>query len=166
MECRTSKLKVLGLLGLTCVMVAVSWFCTTVPLPEPRVAGWIGVVFFGLGFIVLPPMLFQTSPRVVINDEGIEDRRSKMGLIRWEDIRSVSMDSVHSAGFLRIEVSDPEKYLCRLPRWSRPLAGFTRAMGLPPLTVGFSGLSPGLKEVWAYLQDRRSGLNLPVRPIE
>jgi hypothetical protein len=154
MECYTSRVKLLGLLGLTCVMVGVSYFCTTLQDLTPRVAGWIGVGFFGLGFIVVPAMLFRTSPQVVINDEGIEDRRLKIGIIRWEDIRSLSVGSVHSAMFLCVEVLDTEKYLSRLPRWKRSLAGVNEALGFPALTISFSGLSPGIKEVWPYLQDR------------
>ncbi len=43
MECSTSKVKLLGLLGLTCVMVSLSYFCTTLPGLIPPVVGWIGV---------------------------------------------------------------------------------------------------------------------------
>ena len=42
MQCYTSKVKLLGLLGLACVMVSVSYFCTTPPDPIARVVGWIG----------------------------------------------------------------------------------------------------------------------------
>jgi hypothetical protein len=154
MECYTSKLKLLGLLGLTCGMVSLSYFLTTIPGLLPKAVGWIGVGFFGLGLIAFPVRFFRAGPQVVINDEGIEDRRWKTGAIRWEDIRSLSIGSVESAKFLCIEVADPDKYLRRLPRWKRSLAAANEPMGFPPLTIGFSGLSPGLKEVWAHLQGR------------
>ncbi len=163
MECYTSKVKLLGLLGLTCAMVSVSYFCTTLPGLTPRVVGWMGVGFFGLGFIALPVMFFRAAPQVVINDEGIEDRRLKIGVIRWEDIRSLSIGSVHSAKFLCVEVADPERYSSRLPRWSRWLAALNEALGFPALTIGFSGLSPGLNEAWAYLQARDS-MNRALHP--
>jgi hypothetical protein len=156
MECYPSKVKLLGLLGLTSAMVSVSYFCTTLPGLTPRVVGWIGVGFFGLGFIALPAMFFQTGPQVVINDEGIEDRRLKVGVIRWEDIRSLSIGSVNSAKFLSVELSDPEWYSSRLPRWRRSLAAANEALGFPALTISFSGLSPSLKEVWACLHARDS----------
>ena len=158
MECYPSKLKLLGLLCLTCVMVSVFYFLTTQPDLISRVVGWIGVSFFGLGFIALPVMFFRTGPQVVINDEGIEDRRMKIGIIRWEDIRSLSLGSVKSAKFLCVEVADPETHFARLPRWSRALTAASEALGFSALTIGFSGLSPGLKEVWAYLQARDSKL--------
>ena len=154
MECYPSKVKLLGLLALTCVMVGVSYFCTTLSGLLPQVVGWIGVGFFGLGFIALPIMFFRTGPQVLITDEGIEDRRLKIGVIRWEAIRSLSLRSVESTKFLCVELFDPERYLSRLPRWTRPLRVVTEALGIPSLTIGFSGLSPGVKEVWAYLQSR------------
>jgi hypothetical protein len=158
MECYISKVKLLGLLGLICIMVSVSYFPTTMPDLIPRVVGWIGVSFFGLRFIVLPIQFFRTGPQVVINDQGIEDRRHRLGIIRWEDIQWLSIGSVSSAKFLCVEVADPETYLSRLPRWGRLLGAATKALRLPPLTIGFSGLSPGLKEVWAYLQAQHSRL--------
>jgi hypothetical protein len=158
MECYTSKLKLLGLLGLTSVLVSVFYFLTTMPDLISRVVGWIGVSFFGLGFIALPIQFFRAGPQVVINDEGIEDRRDRLGIIRWGDIRSLSIGLVSSAKFLCVEVADPERYLSRLPRWGRSLTAATKALGLPALTIGFSGLSPGLKEAWAYLQARHSRL--------
>ncbi len=158
MKCYTSKVKLLGLLGLTCVMVTMSSFLTTLPDLISRVVGWIGVGFFGLGFIAFPVMFFRTGAQIVINDEGIEDCRQKIGVIRWEDIRSLSIGSVYSAKFLCVEVADTEKYLSQLPRWKRSYAAVNEALGFPALTIGFSGLSPGLKEVWAYLQARESML--------
>lgn len=154
MECYPSKAKLVGLLGLTCVMVGVSYFCTTLPGLARPVVGWIGVGFFGLGFVAFPIMFFRTGPQVVINDEGIEDRRMKIGVIRWADIRSLTIGSVNSAKFLCVEVADPETYLSRLPRWARRVAAANKVLGFPEITIGFSGLSPGLKEVWADLQRR------------
>lgn len=157
MECYASRVKLFGLLGLTCVMVGVSYLCATLPDVDlfHRAMGWIGVAFFGLGFIAFPVMFFRTSPVVVINEDGIEDRRGKLGVIRWEDIRSLSIGSVSSTKFLCVEVADPEKYWSRLPRWHRSLAPVNEALlGSRALTIGFAGLSPGLDEVWVYLQDR------------
>ena len=96
MKCYTSRVKLLGLLGLTCLMVGMCWLCTTLPALPAQVVGWFGVVFFGLGFIALPVMLFRRGPQFIVDDEGIEDRRTKVGVIRWEDIRSLSIGSVSS----------------------------------------------------------------------
>lgn len=162
MECYTSRTKLLGLLGLTCVMVGMSCFLTTLP-GLARVVGWIGVGFFGLGFIACPVMFFRTGPQVIINDEGIQDHRLKVGVIRWDDVRSLFIRRVQSTRFLCIDVVDPQKYLSRLPRWTRPMIPLAESMGLPALTISFSGLHPGIKEVSAYLQAR--GVLEPRAPL-
>jgi hypothetical protein len=154
MECHTSKVRVLGLLGLPCLMVGVSYFCTTLPDATARVIGWIGTAFFGLGFIALPVMFFRSGPQIMIGADGIHDRRLKIGVIAWEDIRSLSIGSVHSTKFLCIDVVDREKYVSRFPRWKRHLASANEALGFPPLTINFAGLRPGLKDVWTYLEAR------------
>jgi hypothetical protein len=166
-ECYTSRRKLLGLILLTAVMVAVSYFCTTQRLIEGRVFGWIGVVFFGLGFVVFPIMAFRQGPQVIIDEEGILDRRmKKIGVIPWKDIRSLSLGEVNSAAFLCVNLVDREKYVSRFPRWYGPLFAMNQAMGFPGLTISFAGLRPGLKEVWEYLQVTRRAGNLaePVRP--
>lgn len=149
-------MKLLGLLGLTSALVGMFYFLATQPDLFSQVVGWIGIGFFGLGLVALPVMFFRSGPQVVINDEGIEDRRMKIGVIRWEDIRLLSLGSVKSAKFLCVDLSDPETYLSRLPRLGRWLAAANEALGFPALAIGFSGLTPGLKEVWAHLRSRGS----------
>ncbi len=155
MKCYLSKLKLTGLLGLTFVLVGVCYFCTTRPELFLRITGWIGVAFFGLGFVVIPAMFYRKGPQVIIDDEGIEDLRLKIGVIRWEDVCSLSIGSVNSSGkFLCIEVTNPEEYLSRIPQWKRLLAKANSAIGFSELTISLSGLNPGLDEVWAYLEGR------------
>jgi hypothetical protein len=153
MECYVSPWKLIGLLGLTTIMVGASGFCTQLPAPIAQIAGWCGVAFFGLGFVVIPARLFRTSPQVIINEGGIEDRRSKMGVIRWVDIHFLTIGSVQSQKFLCIETADPEVYLCRLSKWKRRIMESNQFFGLPPFIIGFQGLSPGLNEVWKHLAD-------------
>jgi hypothetical protein len=156
-ECYASRMKLAGLFGLTCVMVGMSYFCSRMPGLVPRLVGWFGVVFFGLGFIVVPWMLCSKGPLLVIDDHGIEDRRWKIGVIPWEDVHSLSVITIQSTKLLGIELVDPEKYLARLPRWQRSLAAINSAVGYPPFAISFAGLSPGIKEVWATLQSQGEG---------
>ncbi|HEX3314436.1 MAG TPA: STM3941 family protein [Gemmataceae bacterium] len=154
MECRNSKTKLLGLFLLTCALGAGSYFCTTLPSLKAQIAGWLGVAFFGLGAVAVPVRALRGGPQVVIDDDGIDDRRLNVGVIRWEDIRSLSIGTVKSSKFLCIEVAEPEKYLRVLPAWKRKLAELNGALGFPPLTISFTGLSPGIDEVWDHLQLR------------
>jgi hypothetical protein len=69
----------------------------------------------------------------------------KIGVISWDDIRSLSVRQVKSGKFLCIELVDREKYLSRLPRWKRTVTAANEAMGLSALTINFIGLSPGIR---------------------
>jgi hypothetical protein len=145
-------MKVLGLFILAILMVGLSYFCTTLPNLKAQVAGWAGILFFGLGFIAFPVLLFRSGPQVIIDEKGIEDRRSRMGMIPWEDVREVWVGSVHSTRFLCVEVTENGKYLSKLPKHQRMLAEANVALGFPPITICFSGLSPSLDEVLEYIQ--------------
>jgi len=47
---------------------------------------WTGIVFFGGGALVIGWQLFDTRPRVVIDDRGIFDRSLRIGVIEWHDV--------------------------------------------------------------------------------
>ncbi len=152
MRCHTSISKTLGLVFLGVLMLAASWLCTTIPEPMARIAGWVGLAFFGLCFVAILRQLFRRGPSVILDESGIQDLRSSFGLIPWTDIAALWIGSVRSQHFLCLEVVDPDPYLSRLPSHKQLSARANRSLGFPPITIGFSGLSPGLDEVWRYIQ--------------
>lgn len=154
MECHPSKWKLLGLFGLTCVMVAVCYYCTTLPNLKALIAGWLGLALFSVGLVGFPIAFFRKGAQVVINDEGIEDRRLKLGVIPWEDIDSLSLGKMKSTRFLCVWLVEPERYLARMSRWQRMMAIANEKLGFSAITISFSGLSPGINQAWAYLQER------------
>lgn len=133
-------------------MLGASWFCTTIPKLKAQIAGWAGLVFFGLCFIAILAQLFRSGPSVILDEMGIHDLRSSFGTIPWADVVSLRIGSVKSQRFLCVEVLDPSTYLSRLPSHKRLLAQANPSLGFPPITIGFSGLSPGLDDVWSYVQ--------------
>jgi hypothetical protein len=133
-------------------MLGASWFCTTIPKLKAQIAGWVGLVFFGLCFIAILAQLFRSGPSVILDELGIHDLRSSFGTIPWADVVSLRIGSVRSQRFLCVEVLDPSTYLSRLPSHKRLLALANPSLGFPPITIGFSGLSPGLDAVWSYVQ--------------
>jgi hypothetical protein len=150
-ECYTSRTKLLGYLALTCVMVGMAYFSATRSDPIANFLGWLGVAFFGLGFIVFPVQLLRWGPVVLVNEMGIEDRRLRIGVILWEDITAISSDGVH---FISITVKDPEKYLSRMSKWKRWVAELSRTYGFSPIFIGFVGVTPGIDEALKYIQFR------------
>jgi hypothetical protein len=161
MRCHTSIAKTLGWVCGAILMLGASWFCTTIPTLKAQIAGWLGLVFFGLGFIATLAQLFRRGPSVILDELGIHDLRSSFGIIPWADVVSLRVGSVRSQRFLCVDVQDPSTYLSRLPSrkrlLKRLLAMANASLGFPPITIppisiGFTGLSPDLDEVWSYVQ--------------
>jgi hypothetical protein len=151
MRCKTSIVKTLGLAGLTVPLVAASWFCITIPSLKAQVAGWVGLVLFGLAFVAFLIPLFRGRPAVILDEAGIHDLGS-FGTIPWTDIVSLRIGWVFNQRFLCVEVRDPGTYVSRLSAPKRLSAQANPSLGFPPITISFSGLSPGLGKVWSYIQ--------------
>ena len=152
MQCCTSISKMSGLMCTVVLMLGLSWFCTTIPGLKAQIAGWFGLVFFGFGFLLIAAQLFRTDPLVVLDESGIHDVRSSCGEIPWSDVESLWIGEVKSQRFLCVEVWESETYLSRMPSHKRLLAEANHSLGFPPVTISWSGLSPGLDEVWSYVQ--------------
>ena len=152
-EAYPSRVKLLGLFLLNIALVAGSAFCTTLPGLDARLAGWAGVVFFGLGLIVIPHAWFRRShPRIVMDDTGIHTG-SSIGLVEWDDITGFRVDSIKGTKFISVLVHDEHKYLDRMPTLARRSAELHPAMGLSEITLCFTGLAPGLEEACRFLQE-------------
>ncbi len=134
-------------------MVGACYFCTTLPGLKSRVVGWIGVCFFGLGFFIIPRQLFRKGPQFVVDERGLEDRRSRLGLVEWVDILSLSVGEVRQQRFLCLHVVDPEKYLGRLSKAGRIAARANVSLGFSEITIAFSGLSRSTDDVCRFIRD-------------
>lgn len=152
LEFHNSRLKLVGLLCLTILLVAAGYFCTTLPALLPRVIGWVGVCFFGLGFIVIPVSFFRSGAQVIIDLRGIEDRRMKIGVIPWEEIVEVRMARIESTKFLVLQLKEPRRYLDQMKPWQRKLAAANRAIGFSDISIGFVGLNPSIDDAWKHLR--------------
>ncbi len=155
MECYTSRPKILLQFLVAMCFVIGGYVLTTQPGLLHRVIGWVTIVFFGACGAIFPILFLRTGPQVIINDAGIEDRRWKLGVIPWSDVRLLSVFSIQSSKFLGIELVDPDKYLSRLPSWQRRLAVANRLLGAPEFCISFSGLTPGLRKVVEHLRTQR-----------
>ena len=156
MTCYRSLPKMLGLLLLAVLMTALSAWCTTQPQVRAQVAGWLGVVFFGLGVFVIGRQLFRRGPVIVLDSLSITDYRLPDGPLFWDQIRSIWVGSVRSAKFLCIELKDPDLFLSQWSAKRRAIAKANAALGFPAVTISFSGLSPGIEEALTYLRSTHS----------
>ena len=153
LEIQVSKTRTLRLLVLTSVMVALCYFLTTLPEVPRQVFGWMGICIFSPCFIIFLRLFFRTGPQVIIDERGIEDKRSKAGLVEWDDVVTLSIGKVYSQRFLCIEVVDARKYLDRLPAVAKAIARSNRALGFTEITIGFSAFSHTPGEVMNFIRE-------------
>jgi len=146
--------KLAALFVLSVIMIAGACFCTTLPGAARQVAGWFGVFFFGLAPPIIVVRLCQRHPVVIIGPDGVLDSRLTCGPIHWSDVTAVERRTVSGNSILCIRVRDEETYIARMSRWKALLARFNRVFGFPPLSIGFTGLTPGMDAVWEAIEER------------
>lgn len=152
MVCNLSKIKTVPLILLVLAALAISYFITTLDRLRAQVWGWVGLCFFGVCLIMVIMRLFHKGPALAISEKGIEDFRTKWGLIPWTDIDHVKISVLQSTRYICIEVTDPKAYLAKLPAWQRSLKASNASVDFSMIDINFGGLTPGLDEVWNYIK--------------
>src|SRR5438093_3122987 len=82
--------------------------------PEGTLVGWKSIVFFGGCTLVFLWQLFDTRPRLIIDDRGVWDQALKVGVVEWHDISDAYVKHMQGNPFVCIALRDPTKYTRRL----------------------------------------------------
>jgi uncharacterized membrane protein len=88
-----------------------------------------------IGLVQAVKQTFDRGPCVVVTDEGINDKRLGMGLIRWSDVEQVRMQGVGAAYFISLELSNKEQYLSRLSTYARISNQIWRLYNVSPIHI-------------------------------
>jgi hypothetical protein len=115
-----------------------------------------GVLYYMLGYlpfivwiagavllVVLVVRLIRPEgegPCIVLNDEGVFDRRLKVGVIRWDDIRRMKWHNLQGANYISLELHNHETYDARRPAWLKLVSQVQRGFGMSSLAISTSGL--------------------------
>ena len=105
---------------------------------------WVLSVAVVIAFVQAVRQLADRGPCVVITDQGINDKRLGMGLIRWSDVQQVRMQGVGGAYFISLELSNREQYLARLSAFTRMSNQVWRLYNVSPIhiKVAYMDVSP------------------------
>ena len=79
--------------GIGMIWAADSVVYTPDGIPKRRTAGFLFVIFGGIGLSLYLKDKFRNGPALIINDKGIADysRRRAIGLIEWGNIADISL---------------------------------------------------------------------------
>jgi len=154
-EIPKSKLNIV-MLFLGCILfVAICIWLLLNPamLAGVKLIGVIGIVFFGLGFVVFPKMFFDKQPGVVIDEIGVTDHITKpeVGTIKWEDITHAKVIYIMRNAMLAIYVKNPEEYLSRVH--AKGLINNYKLVGTP-FVIPSSLLKMKLKDLEAVINTK------------
>ena len=148
---KNSKSKMLVLLFGCIIFIAVAFFMTRESDSFERGVGFIGIVFFSLCGIKIFHGMFDSSDILIINMEGIEDFRTGIGLIVWQDITSVSVMIVGTNKFLSLGLYEEDKYLKRINPLKRMIIGSNKNLGLNSVSPSFVGLTPDIEKAAEFI---------------
>jgi hypothetical protein len=82
----------------------------------------------------------DTEPCIIIDDKGVFDKRLKVGVIRWEDIRRIKSHTLSGAEYISLDLHNMTTYEGRRPVWLRMAAKTQRMSGMSPIAISTNGL--------------------------
>lgn len=95
--------------------------------------------------------IFRRKPRMVLDDEGLNDYNLRMGVIPWSEILQAYEAPVLWYKNVELKLRNPEKYRQRQPGLLRALGSYNAAMGISPFTLYMSNTDTKAKVVVDYI---------------
>ena len=102
-------------------------------------------------FIQAVRQLSDRAPCIVITDQGINDKRLGMGLIRWSDVQHVRMQGLGGAYFISLELSNRDQYLARLSPFTRISNQIWRLYNVSPIHIKIAYLDVSPEEIFEMI---------------
>lgn len=132
----------MGALGLASAAWAASGIVSLYTGMFPEFLAWLLIAFGGLGAVALLPAALDWRPAVIVDAEGIADRRSLRGKVPWADVSSVRSGT--SLGVRTVEVS---LVSAAAYAGARPLIGRLFMRGIDPIRIVDNGLDGSLYDI-------------------
>jgi len=109
--------------------------------------GYLPVILWIVYPIALVTLLIKLirgqtkEPIVVVDERGVFDRRLKIGVIDWDDIRRIRSYSLSGAQYISLELHSPAKYTARRPFWLGAISQVYRFFGMSTIAISTNGLN-------------------------
>jgi hypothetical protein len=88
----------------------------------PEWAAWMVLAFGGVCAAILGPFVLDGREQVVVDHDGIADRRLVRGKIPWGDVRAITVGQTGGVPSVAIALRDPARYRAARP-WMARLFG-------------------------------------------
>lgn len=128
---------VIAVIALACAALGV----LGIMMAHRSVAAWIVAIVAGALGLIAAWEFHDRRPLMVIDDQGVRDRRLAVGTIAWADIQDVHVKRVNGRPQLCLDLPNAAKYTSRLPQPLRKLVPLNRQLGLTDLSVDLTGIA-------------------------
>lgn len=142
---KTSRLKYTFLLIAAIGFVACGVFLLN--QSGPKWVSWMSIIFFGSMIPLFTWQLFDSRPRLILDEEGVLDRTLKIGKISWNDISGAYLKEIKGNNFICLELKNEETYLTKLSPLMRVATSANVKLGFTPLSLNLSGVNTDAHQV-------------------
>ena len=131
-----------------------------------RGAGLAGIIFFGLCFLAGIYMLTSRKPGLIINDEGIIDHSSYVGvgLTKWENINRIEAINVCGTPLIFLYLNRPEEPLEKAPAWQKFWLKRNLTMFGTPLSISATTLNCTFQQLLAAVTEKFNAIKSTSNP--
>lgn len=152
-EIKFSRIKISLLLLLALAFVGGGIFILFVAKDaRGKITGWASTILFGLPCAVFLKLFFNTEPRIILDDEGIEDKSLNIGKILWDDIEAAYPNNIVTNKFISLQVKNIEKYLSRTTAPKRKLASYNQSLGFETLNLNLICLAVSQNDLMTLIK--------------
>jgi hypothetical protein len=129
----TNKLRVA--LVIAAALGGLYFFLGYMPVP-----GWIAGIGIAIALVYRTIKGESDEPVITLDEQGIFDRRLKIGVIPWDDIRRAVPYSIQGIDYISLDLHDMKTYEARRPLWLRILSQGQRLFGMSSVSIMANGL--------------------------
>lgn len=149
-----SKSKLLKFSGLNLLGLAAAVLVYIVyPNISGLIFGIIGSLLFGTMSIVVFFRIFNHKPQVILNLEGIEDTRLNTDLIKWDEIKFITLEENKRSKWLNLNLYEPDKVFHKLPSFQKILRKANGQTERNNFRIRFIDLDTPIEEVWNFIEN-------------
>jgi hypothetical protein len=116
--------------------------------------GWILILSFGSRAVDLYQRVMEGPRPVRVDGYGVEVEGSGYGLVEWRDIESADLWRASGRDWLALGVSDPDKYVRRLPLRERLVRLLRPNFGPYTLAIDVSSVLEGGRVLYDKVRAR------------
>ena len=121
------------------------------------IVGYVSILFFGLTAMFIFRKLFDKSPGLIIDTNGIFDNSSgfSVGQILWSDVEKISVTKINRKRLVSICLKNPQEFISRQENgFKRKLLQLNYKMSDSPLYITSNGLKISFDELLTILSEK------------